>query len=170
MTTKRKRKSPEADFQKKIVERARELGWKVHPHPHYRKFQGKETDAGFPDLFLWKGPWVLAFEVKGPRTSIDHDQRECIGSMRENFVALIVRPKHWSIVEDYLENGPPPTLPQEDSPGLTRDQRDALIAKIPCSVCNVPIGYTGAARIDGEWKHVAKDDCVRPVPCQASTS
>jgi hypothetical protein len=49
----------EADFQARVLKRARALGWTAY-HTHW----SKHSEAGFPDLCLVRGPRLLFAELK----------------------------------------------------------------------------------------------------------
>lgn len=71
----------ETDFQTRIIDRARALGWWVHHDRPARKEDGSwstpiQGDAGFPDLVLARKGRVIFVEVKAEKGRLTSEQRE----------------------------------------------------------------------------------------------
>ena len=71
----------EAQFQTRIIDRARALGWWVHHDRPARKGDGSwstpiQGDAGFPDLVLVRMGRVIFAEIKTEKGRLRLEQRE----------------------------------------------------------------------------------------------
>lgn len=69
---------PEREWQKILVAGLTEQGWVTNHVQRGRTSQGAwvtpTTSAGWPDLLAIRDGWLLAIEVKGPRTPVEVDQ------------------------------------------------------------------------------------------------
>ena len=71
----------ETTFQRSVVTKARELGWRVNHVPRSSVGHGKDagfrtttTEPGWPDLTLWRPPALMFIECKGHRGALEDDQ------------------------------------------------------------------------------------------------
>ncbi len=76
----------EADFQTRIIDRARTLGWWVHHGRPARKGDGSwstpiQGDAGFPDLVLARGGRVIFVEVKTEKGRLTDQQKQWMAEL-----------------------------------------------------------------------------------------
>lgn len=107
----------ERELQNAVIECARVLGWRV---AHFRPAQtsrGWRTavsadGAGFPDLVLVRGGWLLFFELKAARGRTSSLQEEWLADLdgvagaNDQVLALVVIPQDWTsgFVEGLLRN------------------------------------------------------------------
>ena len=83
------RATPEADFQRAVVDLARALGWWCW-HDH----DSRRNPAGLPDLLLARAGVLLAAELKTGRRCTTPEQRETLRTLGEvpGVLALLWRP------------------------------------------------------------------------------
>jgi len=104
--------TPEADFQRAVIELAQWRGWRV---AHFRKAQNRRGDwrtpvaadgRGFPDLVLVRER-VLFVELKTDSGRVSPEQRAWLESLRAAGAgAHVWRPRDWSEIQRELENPP----------------------------------------------------------------
>jgi len=100
----------EAQFQRRTIELARRLGWRVAAFRPAQNGRGEwrtpvQGDGkGWPDLVLVKGDRILFRELKRDRTYLEPDQK----AWRDALLAAgadyaVWRPKDWPIIEATLK-------------------------------------------------------------------
>ncbi len=110
--TKTKPKETEAGFTRAVIDLARLHGWKVaHFRPARVRRGGKEIyetpvagdGKGWPDLFLVRGSWCLAAELKVGKNKVTAEQREWLLRLGGAGVEVrIWRPEDWDEIVAFL--------------------------------------------------------------------
>jgi hypothetical protein len=81
----------EKELQANVEEMARYLGWKVY---HTRNSRG--SAAGFPDLIMLRGRWMMAWELKTAKGAATPDQQAWLDAFSlAGALALVMRPDDW---------------------------------------------------------------------------
>ena len=81
-----------------MVRYARLMGWRT-----YHTYDGRRSDAGFPDLVLVRRPRVVWAELKAERGKTTDDQRAWLDELRACGQEVhIWRPSHWRAIEEAL--------------------------------------------------------------------
>lgn len=110
----------EADFQSRVIARAKARGWMVHHARPSLNRSGKWSTAiqghkGFPDLVLARWPRVLILELKAQRGRLSDDQHEWLGALgwfdgdlirwdTNRVIGVgVVRPSDWPLVCSILD-------------------------------------------------------------------
>jgi hypothetical protein len=101
-------KTPEADFQRAIIQLAQLKGWRV---AHFRKAQNGKGQwrtpvaadgKGFPDLVLVRDRVIFA-ELKTDRGTLTPDQTEWQHALaRAGAIAAVWRPREWNAIAEVL--------------------------------------------------------------------
>lgn len=89
----------EADYQAQIVALARAQGWRV-----YFTWNSKHSPAGWPDLVLLRGQYMICLEVKAEKGAVSDNQKVCLAALRQvrHVEVAVVRPEHWDQVAETL--------------------------------------------------------------------
>ncbi len=89
----------EEDYQAQIVALAKAEGWRV-----YSTWNSKHSPAGWPDLVLLRGQYMLCLEIKSAKGRVTDDQRECLAALRQvrHVEVAVVRPEHWEQIAETL--------------------------------------------------------------------
>ncbi len=89
----------EKDFQQRIIDRARALGWLVY-HTH----NSRRSTAGFPDLVLCRRGRTLFVEVKAEKGRLSEAQKEWWVELLLNVTneVYVWRPSDLAEIEDLL--------------------------------------------------------------------
>ncbi len=88
----------EKDFQQRIIDRARALGWLVY-HTH----NSRRSTEGFPDLVLVRAGRALVIEVKAERGRVSVAQQVWLDALGATKVeTYLIRPSDWSLIEELL--------------------------------------------------------------------
>ncbi len=88
----------EKDFQQRIIDRARALGWLVY-HTH----NSRRSTEGFPDLVLARAGRVIFTEVKAEKGQLSKGQKEWLNNLaHETHEVHVWRPSNLAVIEDLL--------------------------------------------------------------------
>jgi protein-disulfide isomerase-like protein with CxxC motif len=89
----------EKDFQQRIIDRARALGWLVY-HTH----DSRRSAAGFPDLVLARNGQMVFAEVKAEKGRVSDAQEEWLAALRHNpyHQVYVWRPSDLADIEKLL--------------------------------------------------------------------
>lgn len=89
----------EKDFMAAVVQFAKLSGWLVY-HP----YDSRRSPAGFPDLVLVRGPWILYVELKTERGKLSKEQEGWLAVLRRaGAVVRVWRPSNWPEIEEVLK-------------------------------------------------------------------
>ena len=81
----------EADLQAAIADLAAVLGWRS-----YHTFDSRRSNAGFPDLCLWRDHRLIFAELKSAKGKLTPEQEATLDSLMLTAGELHVwRPKDW---------------------------------------------------------------------------
>ena len=109
----------EKDFQRRVIELARLLGYRVYHHRPAmvgkRVVTALEGDPGLPDLILCKPPRLLFCELKVGRNKPSDAQSAWLGALGscDGVESYLWRPEEWDAVVDVLraKREGPSTMP-----------------------------------------------------------
>lgn len=89
----------EAEFQRKVIQLAKQLGWEWY---HTRYSIGSRS--GFPDLVLWRPPDRLIFaELKRAGGKLTNRQAYIVTSLYDAGQDVYVwTPEHWDAIHEVL--------------------------------------------------------------------
>ncbi len=88
----------EKDFQQRIIDRAKALGWLVY-HTH----DSRHSDAGFPDLVLARKGRVVFAEVKAEKGRLSEAQMGWLYALKAAAdEAYVWRPSDLAVIEKLL--------------------------------------------------------------------
>ena len=89
----------ERDFQATVLELATLLGWR-----HYHVPDSRRSEAGWPDLALWRPPRFLLAELKTERGRVRPIQQQTIEELKQCALEVYIwRPSNWSEIAKVLK-------------------------------------------------------------------
>lgn len=90
----------EADFQAKVVAKAKELGWAV-----YHTYDSRRSEPGFLDLTLCRPPRVEYMELKSEKGKVTPAQKRWLNLLRkcDGVHADAYWPKDWQKILEVLQ-------------------------------------------------------------------
>jgi hypothetical protein len=99
----------EREFQRRVVEAARQLGWRVHhtrpaQHRGGRWLTPLQGDAGLPDLILLRPPRCIVAELKSERGRVSAEQQAWLDGFRQvlGIEVYVWRPSDWQAIVETL--------------------------------------------------------------------
>ena len=93
----------EKDFQRSVVELARLHHWSVYSIPDSRA----ASQAGFPDLTLWRDETFFFVELKTQQGRLSPVQEKVHAALRQAHQVVVVwRPRDWPTIEKALGRWP----------------------------------------------------------------
>jgi hypothetical protein len=104
----------ERDFQAKIVDLAKRMGWLVHAerpaNTEGRWRQPIQGDAGWPDLVLVRAGVMIVAELKAQRGKPRPEQVRWLAELGEvpGLVVAVWRPSDWDVIVAELTRWPGP--------------------------------------------------------------
>ena len=101
---------PEREFQARVIELARLLGWRVHHTRPALTQRGRwltpiQGEAGLPDLILLRPPRLVFAELKSEKGRVSKEQQAWLDALRQcNGVEVYLwRPSDWASIVETLK-------------------------------------------------------------------
>lgn len=126
----------EAEFQVKVIDAAKRMGWYVVHIPAVEVREGQfvtpyQGDAGLPDLILARDGVVILAELKTDTGRPTADQKAWLGAAGQQ--GRLWRPMHWELILDDLRNLKRPPLWGGNTHPFAADESGQS-----CSSCGLP--------------------------------
>ena len=95
------REETEREFQARVTDLARILGWSVYSVPDSRR----ASLAGYPDLTMWRGKRLVFAELKREKGKLSPQQVMVLDELRQlpNVEVYVWRPSNWANIRETLK-------------------------------------------------------------------